>query len=93
MAQQIRASQPRFNDNSHEIGAAEAESLLDSYILMELVLEVARSSDDPQLKLAELFDRVTARARLGGHATEMGSVMSRFRTLAQEFFLLAGQRA
>ena len=79
------------NDSSSAVDEAQASGLFSEYMLMELVLEVARSSHDPQGRLAELFDRIAARARRGGIATEQNSVMLQFRKRAENFFVLAGK--
>ena len=65
--------------------------LFGEYLLAELVLDVARSSQDPQGRLAELFDRMTTRARSGGIATEKDSAMTQFRKHAETFFIMAGK--
>lgn len=79
------------NDSCPSIDGDQAGSLFGEYMLMELVLEVARSSQDPQGRLAELYDRITTRARRGGIATEQNSVMIQFRKHAESFFLQAGK--
>jgi len=79
------------NDSCPAVDEAQASGLFSEYMLMELVLEVARSSHDPQGRLADLFDRIAARARRGGIAAEHNSVMMQFRKRAENFFVLAGK--
>ncbi len=79
------------NESNYSVDHNQANGLFGEYILMELVLEVARNSTDPQGRLAELFDRVNTRARRGGIATEKNSVMMQFRKHAETFFLKAGK--
>lgn len=68
-----------------------AAGLFGEYMLMELVLEVARSSNDPHGRLAELFDRVSLRAQRGCVATDKNSVLMQFRRHAEHFFVMAGK--
>lgn len=79
------------NDSNYSVDQSHASGLFGEFMLMELVLEVARNSTDPQGRLAELFDRVNTRARRGGIATEKNSVLMQFRKHAETFFLMAGK--
>jgi len=79
------------NDSNYEIDQNQASGLFGEYMLMELVLELARSSKDPQGRLAELFDRVNTRARRGGVATPQSSLLMQFRKHAETFFIMAGK--
>lgn len=90
MSAQLLAFSAAANSNQAE-GSGDAASLFGEYMLMELVLEVARSSQDPQGRLAELFDRITTRARRGGVVTEKNSTMTQFRKHAETFFIMAGK--
>lgn len=87
----VVAFKPAANDSNHIVDQNRATGLFGEYMLMELVLEVARNSTDPQGRLAELFDRVNTRARRGGLATESNSVMMQFRKHAETFFIMAGK--
>lgn len=91
MSRQLLAFSPAANDSNVAVDETAAVQLFGEYMLMELVLEVARSSQDPQGRLAELFDRITTRARRGGIATQQNSVMMQFLKHAESFFVLAGK--
>ena len=90
MSAQILAFDTAANNN-YTKDQGNAEGLFGEYMLMELVLEVARSSQDPQGRLAELFDRITTRARRGGVFTDKNTTMMQFRKHAESFFVLAGK--
>ena len=90
MSAQLLAFNSAANGN-HAEDTGNVGNLFGEYVLMELVLEVARSSQDPQGRLAELFDRITTRARRGGVVTEKNSAMTQFRKHAETFFIMAGK--
>jgi len=89
MSAQVLAFRSAANDASNEVEQPSAAGMFSEYMLMELVLEVARSSHDPHGRLAEMFDRITARARAGG--VDRQSVMTQFRRHAESFFMLAAK--
>lgn len=91
MSGHLLAFKSAANDSQHDVDLDRASGLFSQYMLMEMVLEVARTSPDPQGRLAELFDRVTTRARRGGAIAENNSVMMQFRKHAESFFVLAGR--
>jgi hypothetical protein len=87
---QLLAFKSPANSNSLAVDDSVAGTF-GEYMLMELVLDVARNSKDPHGRLAELFDRITTRARRGGVAPEKSAVMMQFRKHAENFFLMAGK--
>lgn len=87
----VLAFKSAANDSNYGVDHSQAAGMFGEYVLMELVLEVARNSKDPQGCLAELFDRVNVRARRGGVATEKSSVLMQFRKHAETFFVMAGK--
>lgn len=89
MSAQVLAFRPAANDYSTAGEQPSAAGMFGEYMLMELVLEVARSSQDPHGRLAEMFDRITTRARAGG--VDKQSVMAQFRKHAESFFMLAAK--
>lgn len=91
MSAQLLAFKSAANNSNLAADSSQAAGLFGEYMLMELVLEVARSSKDPQARLAELFDRITTRARSGSVAGERSSAMMQFRKHAEDFFVLAGK--
>ena len=89
MSAQVLAFKPAANDFDDRADQAPAATMFGEYMLMELVLELARSSRDPHGRLAELFDRITARARSGGIGGQPD--LAQFRKHAESFFMLAAK--
>jgi hypothetical protein len=58
---------------------------------MEIVRDVARSKPDSRRYLAEMFERVSARADKGSLEDEAHSVQAEFRLAISAFFSLAGK--
>lgn len=90
MSAQLLAFKSPANGNSNALDSSAAD-MFGEYMLMELVLEVARNSQDPHGRLAEMFDRITTRVRRGGIVAEKTAAMAQFRKHAESFFLLAGK--
>lgn len=91
MSAQLLAFSPAAGNSNAPAHHGDVAGAFSEYMLMELVLEVARSSQDPQGRLAELFDRITTRARRGGIAAGKNAMMAQFHKHAQSFFILAGK--
>lgn len=89
MSAQVLALKPAANDFDERGNQVSGADMFGEYVLMELVLEVARSSSDPHGRLAELFDRITTRARSGGVGSQPS--MAQFRRHAESFFMLAAR--
>lgn len=60
-------------------------------ILMEIVRDLARVQPDPQKYLADVFERVSARADLRPIERESHPPTVEFRNAISRFFVLAGQ--
>lgn len=89
MSAQVLAFKPAANDFDDRGDLGSAAAMFGENMLMELVLELARSSRDPHGRLAELFDRITTRARSGGVGNQPD--LAQFRKHAERFFLLAAR--
>lgn len=89
MSAQVFAFKPPVAIGDSTVGPSSAEGLFGEYMLMELVLEVARSSNDPHGRLAELFDRINLRADSGGMGK--GAMLAQFRKHAETFFIKAAK--
>jgi hypothetical protein len=73
------------------VGQAQAFNRSNSYILMELVRDLARVQPDPQQYLSDVFERVSARADLGPIEEEAHPSTVEFRNALSQFFVLAGK--
>jgi hypothetical protein len=75
------------------LGQAQAFNRRNSYILMELVVDLAKARPEPQQYIADLFERVSARADQGPIEDEKHPASAEFRDAVSQFFSLAGQAA
>jgi hypothetical protein len=73
------------------VGQAQALNRSNSYILMELVRDIARVQPNPQKYLADMFERISARADKGPIEKEAHPVNAEFRDAISQFFSLAGK--
>jgi hypothetical protein len=73
------------------LGQAQAFNMAHSYILMEIVRDLARSTPDAQKYLASMFERVSARADQGPIEDEAHPVNAEFRDAISRFFARAGR--
>lgn len=89
MSAQVLAFKSPANELSYADEQTTVAGMFGEYMLMELVLEVARNSSDPHSRLADLFDRISTRARVGSHAK--GALMAQFRKHAETFFMMAAK--
>ena len=71
------------------IGQAQAINKANSYILMEIVRDIARSKPDSHKYLAEMFERISARADQSPVEREAHPVQAEFRLAISTFFSLA----
>jgi hypothetical protein len=77
---------------SAAFGQAQAFNLALSYILAEIMCDLARSRPDPQRYIADMFERVSARADQMPIESEVDLVTSEFRYNISRFFSQVGQR-
>jgi hypothetical protein len=68
------------------LGQAQAINHANSYILMEVVRNLARASTDPHRYLANMFERVSARADQGPIEREAHPINVEFRDAISCFF-------
>jgi hypothetical protein len=80
-----------LKDVGDVVGQAQAFNRSNSYILMEIVRDIARTQADPQKYLADLFERISARADVGPIEREAHPVNAEFRNTISQFFSLAGK--
>ena len=73
------------------LGQAQAFNRANSYILMEVVRDLARTQADPEAYLAGMFERISARADQGLIEKEAHAVNIEFRDAISRFFLTVGQ--
>lgn len=73
------------------LGQAQAINHANSYILMEVVRDLARASPDSHRYLANMFERVSARADQGPVEKEAHPVNVEFRDVISRFFANAGK--
>jgi hypothetical protein len=73
------------------VGQAQAFNHAHSYILMEIVRDLARTTPDPYKYLANMFERISARADQGAIEKEAHPVTVEFRDTIARFFSKAGQ--
>ena len=73
------------------LGQAQAFNHANSYILMEVVRDLARTQADPEAYLAGMFERISARADQGLIEKEAHAVNIEFRDAISRFFLTVGQ--
>jgi hypothetical protein len=71
------------------VGQTQALNRANSYILMEIVRDIARSQDDPRKYLANMFEKISARADQFPIAQEAHPVNAEFRVTIANFFALA----
>ena len=78
-----------------ELGAAltqaQAFNRAYNYILMEIVRDIARSQPDPHKYIADMFERISARADLRPIEREAHPVTVEFRDTIANFFSTAGK--
>ena len=75
---------------SEVIGQAQAFNRANSAILMELVRDLARIAPDPHKYIADVFERVSARADQHPIEGEAHPVTAEFRDAVSRFFATAG---
>jgi hypothetical protein len=73
------------------IGQAQAANIRDSFILTEIVRDLAKQHPDPQRYIAAMFERISARADQGSIENESHPVNAEFRDGLARFFSLAGR--
>lgn len=73
------------------LGQAQAQNLAHSYILLEIVRDLAQIQPDPQKYLASVFERVSGRADQDPIEKEGHPVKAEFRWTVETFFRQAGQ--
>jgi hypothetical protein len=73
------------------LGQAQAFNRANSYILMEVVRDLARTQADPETYLAEMLERINARADQGRIEKDAHAVDVEFRDSISRFFLTVGQ--
>jgi hypothetical protein len=73
------------------LGQAQAFNRANSYILMEVVRDLARAQADPETYLAGMLERINARADQGPSEKEAHAVNIEFRDAISRFFLTVGQ--
>jgi hypothetical protein len=74
------------------IGQAQAINQAQSYILLEIVRDIARSQPDPHKYISNMFEKVSARAdKVVPIEREGHQVSSEFRWQIETFFQLAGK--
>jgi hypothetical protein len=74
------------------VGQAQASNLANNHILMEAVRDLARSTPDPHKYLANMFERISARADQGEIEKEAHPVNAEFRAAIARFFSKAGHK-
>ncbi|WP_275789772.1 hypothetical protein [Pararhizobium gei] len=80
-----------INKLTKALGQAQGQNIAQSYILMEIVRDLARTQPDPQKYIAGLFERVSGRADQGPVEKEAHPVQAEFRWTVETFFKHAGQ--
>jgi hypothetical protein len=73
------------------VGQAQAFNRANSYVLMEIVRDLARTQPDPHKYLAGMFERISARADQGAIEKEAHPVNAEFRDAVSSFFANAGK--
>jgi hypothetical protein len=73
------------------VGQAQAFNRANNSILMEVVRDLARTTPDPHKYIADMFERVSARADQGAIEKEAHPVTAEFRDAISRFFLTAGK--
>lgn len=73
------------------VGQAQAFNRANNAILMELVRDLAKTTPDPHKYLADLFERISARADKGPIEKEAHPVNAEFRDAISRFFATAGK--
>ena len=74
------------------LGQAQAFNQAHSYILTEVVSELARRQPDPEKYLAAMFERISARSDQFPVEKEAHPVNAEFRSVVENFFVHAGKR-
>jgi hypothetical protein len=74
------------------VGQAQGFNQANSFILMEVVCDLARLQPDPEKYLAAMFERVSARGDQGPIEKEAHPAIVEFRYATETFFALAGKR-
>ena len=75
-----------LKDVGEVVGQAQAFNRMSSYILMEIVRDIARAQPDPHKYLASMFERISARADKGPIEKEAHPVNAEFRNAIAQFF-------
>lgn len=73
------------------LGQQQAHSMRNSYILQEVVRDLAKTQPDPLRYVAGMFERVSARADQGDPKDEAHPVTAEFREATAQFFEQAGR--
>jgi hypothetical protein len=68
------------------IGQTQALNRANSYILMEIVRDLARTTVDPHKYISDMFERISARADQGEIEGEAHPVSAEFRDQIARFF-------
>jgi hypothetical protein len=71
------------------LGQAQARNRANSYILMEVVRDLAKMAKDSDEYLANMFERISARADQGEIESEAHPVTAEFREVIATFFAVA----
>ncbi len=79
-----------FEDFIAAVGQTQGQCLAHSYILLEIVRELARQKSDPHKFLADMFERISARADQGPIDQQGHPVQHEFRWTIETFFKHAG---
>lgn len=89
---ELEALWKTLKDVGEVVGQAQAMNRMNSHILMEAVTDLAKNSPDPHKYLADMFERISARADQGPIEKEAHPVSVEFRDAISRFFALAGKR-
>ena len=71
------------------LGQAQAINQVNNYILVEIVCDLAKTTPDPHKYLANMFERISARADQGPVEQEAHKVNAEFRLKLSTFFATA----
>lgn len=75
------------------VGQAQAFHRMSSYILVEVVSDLAKMTPDPRKYLSDMFERVSARADQGTTEKETHPATAEFHDAIARFFSLAEKRS
>ncbi len=89
--QEMEALWQTLKDVGEVVGQCQARNRMSSYILMEIVRDLARTQQSPRKYLADMFERISARADQGEIEKEAHPVNAEFRAAVSQFFATAGK--